>query len=168
MVIIIVFNFFEVERVPHPLDVFEQLKSKSLEWDEIGRGLGVSYNDREELKRQGNTTTNNQKLEKVIHKWAESCCSEVSWNTIIMVLKDLGYVMLMESVKKYLLTDQYAVDKYQWKENDGSEYSIYNHWQIGISMFFFLFYYLGTSPSRSSEDSLEFHDAVEEQGICLK
>ena len=88
---------------PVPKDVFDLLNNKvSSRWDDIGRELRVSYNDRQILKTEGPTTTAASKLETVIMKWVESKCSDVTWNKVIQVLSLLQFNDSLESTKLFL------------------------------------------------------------------
>ena len=97
---------------PDLKDVHNLLKQKSSKWDEIGGGLEVCYNFRQ--CQESLTTSAQQKLEAVLNKWIESECSEVSWNHLTQVLKDMGLVDVAEKVRRYLQTDLSAIRKYDW------------------------------------------------------
>ena len=100
---------------PESIEVFRLLKSKAYEWYAIGRELKVPYPFREGLRREGVVNTDEEKLEKIIMKWMESECLEVSWDSLIEVLKMLEFSQLVRSVKVYLKTDPAAVKKYNWE-----------------------------------------------------
>ena len=91
--------FSDKERPITVKEVFSLLKGKSSEWDKIGRELEVSDNFREELRNQ--SLTDESRLEKVLAKWVESECSEVSWDHLQRVLKELGYVHLVKKMPGY-------------------------------------------------------------------
>ena len=55
-------------------------------WDSVGQALGVSRNFRAGLSSEGVQTTNESKLERVLEKWIESECSEVSWRHLTEIL----------------------------------------------------------------------------------
>lgn len=95
----------------HP-DVFKLLKPIAVEYDSIGREMGVSYGKREELKRQGVMTTSESKLEAIIHNWMETKCSEVSWKQLIQVLKECGFSNIARDVFNYLNNNPDAIVKY--------------------------------------------------------
>ena len=84
------------------LNVFKILKKKSLEWDSIGRELGISFDFREQLRKEGATCTTENKLERVIAKWIESRCSEVSWQKIKEVLRELKFIDTLQEVSSFL------------------------------------------------------------------
>lgn len=100
---------------PESIEVFRLLKSKAYKWYAIGRELQVPYPFREGLKREGVVNTDEEKLEKVIVKWMESECLEVSWDSLIRVLKMLDFAEMVRNVKRYLRTDPAAIKKYNWE-----------------------------------------------------
>ena len=95
-------------------DVHCMLSCISVKWDNIGQGLDVDWNYREELR--GKPEKSDYKLESVLYKWSESECSVVHWDTIIEVLEKLQLMSVQTSVKRYLLNDPEAVQKYSWTE----------------------------------------------------
>ena len=106
----------QIVQKPEVHHVYRQLKKKSISWNEFGRELGVSVEFRDEL-RKNISLSNDDRLEKVLCKWSESECSEVSWDRIIKVLKELDYNSMAKDVKDYLLHNPEAVSKYGWKEH---------------------------------------------------
>ena len=92
-------------------DAYRLLKRRSVEWDSFGRELGVDWDFREGLRKEGGTTSNNNKLERVLVKWSQSHCSEVSWDTIIEMLEELEFVDMAKDVKDYLLNNPKGVRK---------------------------------------------------------
>ncbi len=80
-----------------------QLKGVSSKWNEIGRELGISHDYREEL-RMRNDLSNEARLELVLIKWKESQRSEVSWDTIIKMLRRLELNSTASNVIQYLHT----------------------------------------------------------------
>ena len=82
-------------------DAYRLLKRSSLEWNSFGRELGVDWDFREGLRKE--STSNAEKLERVLAKWSESHCSEVSWNTIIEMLEELEFVDMAKDVKMYII-----------------------------------------------------------------
>lgn len=99
---------------PDPADVFKQLKSKHVKWDDIGRELNVPLDHREMLRAEGLMSSTSSKLESVIYKWVESGQS-VSWDTVIEVLDNLMFTDTVETVTNYLLNDSEAKNKYKWE-----------------------------------------------------
>ena len=97
-------------------DAHRLLKNKTTEWDSFGRELGIDLDFREGLRKEGCTSSNDNKLERVLAKWSESHCSEVSWNTIIDMLEELKFVDMAKDVKDYLLNNPDGVRKYGWKQ----------------------------------------------------
>ena len=91
-----------LSQAPHPNDVFNLFKGKAYQWNDIGREFGVPFGYREELTMEGVMSNADSKLEKVVWKWVESECSDVTWNTVIKVLKKLKYDDLMEATKDIL------------------------------------------------------------------
>ena len=81
--------------------VYQPLKHISGEWYAIGRELEVDWNYREELKRDTGLT-NNDRLEAVLHKWSQSECSSVTWDTIIEMLEGIDRRNVVRTVKDYL------------------------------------------------------------------
>ena len=99
---------------PQEYDVYRQLKKESTNWNEFGRALRVSLNFRDELRNDG-SLSNDDRLEKMLHEWSKSECSEVSWDKIIEVLKELDHNSMATEVKNYLLHNPEAV-QYVWLE----------------------------------------------------
>ena len=91
-----------VSQSPDPVDVFDILRDRAFQWDAIGRELRVPYGYREELGIEGVMTSTEKKLERVLMKWVESECSDVTWSTVLKVLKVLQFNELMESTKLFL------------------------------------------------------------------
>ena len=107
---------YQIAQKPQVNHVYRQLKKESISWNEFGRELGLSIGFRDEL-RKDISLSNGDRLEKVLCKWSESECSEVSWGTIIEMLKDLDYNSMAKDVKDYLLHNPKAVHMYGWKEH---------------------------------------------------
>ena len=95
--------------------MYRQLRGDSTEWNAIGRELGVSHNDREKLRKRIELS-DDDRLEMVLIKWKKSECTDVSWDTIIDMLKDLKLNNVAREVTQYLLTDRKAIKMYGWKE----------------------------------------------------
>ncbi len=64
--------------------------------------------------------SNDSKLELILHKWAESHCSEVSWDNLISVLNRLELGDVVDEIATWLTTDPTAKKKYNWS---GSRHS---------------------------------------------
>ena len=96
--------------------VYCQLREVSNEWNAIGRELGISLKDREEMRRKSELS-NEDRLEMVLDKWKKSECCEVSWDKIIDMLLNLKLKNVASEVRRYLLEDKEAVRMYAWKEN---------------------------------------------------
>ncbi len=95
--------------------MYRQLRGDSTKWNAIARGLGISHNYREELRKRIELS-NQDRLEMVLINWKESQCSDVSWDTIIDMLRDLKLNNVAREVIQYLLTDRKAIQMYGWKE----------------------------------------------------
>ena len=89
-------------RAPDPNDVFNLLRSKAFNWDDVGRELQIPFGFREELRREGVMATPENKLERVLRKWVVSECSGVTWSKVIEVLNKLQFKDLIESAKLFL------------------------------------------------------------------
>ncbi len=96
--------------------VYCQLREVSNEWNAIGRELGISLNDREEMKKKSELS--DDRLEMVLDKWKKSECCEVSWDKIIDMLLNLKLKNVASEVRRYLLEDKEAVRIYAWKEGN--------------------------------------------------
>ena len=95
------------------MDVLKLLQTKCFDWDAIGRELQISYDDRQDLNTLNGSVTNASKLEKVIMKWVESETYEVSWNSVIEMLKRLKYMAIASKVNEYLLSNPAAKKYYK-------------------------------------------------------
>ncbi len=82
--------------------MYNLLRDRAYQWNDIGREFGVDYGYRNELQMQGVQTTSKDKLESVIMKWEQSQCSDVTWSNVIKVLKILQFNDLMEPTKDIL------------------------------------------------------------------
>ena len=80
------------------LTIFQLLQPISSQWNKIGHSLRVDFDFRRSLELS--VQNNDDRLEKVLHKWIESECSSVTWEHLIHVLKtDLDNKSLAEKVK---------------------------------------------------------------------
>ena len=84
--------------------MFNLLRNKSCNWDDIGREFAVPHADRKGLAREDVMSTDRGKLEDVIMKWVESKCSDVTWNKVIEILRKLQYNDLIEPTNEILKT----------------------------------------------------------------
>ena len=80
------------------------IKTKASKWDEIGRELNVPFEFRDNL-RKDITTTDEYKLEKILHEWEDSCCSEFTWDNVLNVLKEIKLKRLAMDVEDCLRTE---------------------------------------------------------------
>ncbi len=93
----------DLSQAPDPITVvYDLLRDRAYQWNDIGRELRVSYGYREGLKREGVQSTDETKLDSVIFKWEQSQCSDVTWSNVIKVLKILQFNDLMEPIKNML------------------------------------------------------------------
>ena len=97
-------------------DDFSILKKISVKWNEIGEGLDVDYNYRQGLVKDGVMSSYDEKLEKVLRKWRESECSDVTWSHLCDVLVSIGYVSIAKDVKEFLEQPK-TVEKYKNKKD---------------------------------------------------
>ncbi len=82
--------------------MFNLLRVKAVEWNNIGREFRVPVGYREELMREGIMSDSESKLERVLYRWVESECSDVTWNKVIEVLRILRFNDLIEPTKDVL------------------------------------------------------------------
>ena len=95
--------------------MFPLLRCKSYDWNKIGERLGVDFEIRESLLREGVQKTNENKLEAVLNQWISSHCSDVSWDNLMETLTELRFIDLVRDVKSYLQTNPLAISKYNWR-----------------------------------------------------
>ena len=62
----------------------------------------MQFEYREELRKEGIQSSDKSKLERVIHYWAQTHCSEVSWDNVIESLKSLQLMATVEEVQQFL------------------------------------------------------------------
>ncbi len=103
----------ELKEVVELKEVFDLLKKKSQKWDDIGQALGISLDFRQGLFREAHAATDQSKLERVLHKWIETECSDATWSKVLKVLKELGLRDVAEEVVKYLNNRPNGCRKYQ-------------------------------------------------------
>ncbi len=84
--------------------IFRLIKTKASKWDEIGRELNVPFEFCDNL-RKDITTTDEYKLEKILHEWEDSCCSEFTWDNVLNVLKEIKLKRLAMDVEDCLRTE---------------------------------------------------------------
>ena len=90
--------------------MFNLLRKQAYRWDDIGREFRVPYSDREELRREGVQSCPENKLERVLWKWVESKCSDVTWRKVIEVFQLLE--LDDNNVVKYLEENILVKSKY--------------------------------------------------------
>lgn len=100
---------------PNVDDVVKILKQKSSKWAEVGLGLGVGLDFLEQQSHDVAFGSPEMKLAVIIGQWLESHCSEVTWNHLIEVLREMKLHDTANHVISWLLTDDKAQKKYHWK-----------------------------------------------------
>ena len=87
---------------PSLKDVFKILRSKSAQWDEIGRQLDVQFDFRRSLHKDSSLSPE-QRLETVINHWLETGNqNSVTWAGFIENLEELDYTAVVIKVKEFL------------------------------------------------------------------
>ncbi len=89
-------------QAPDPNDVFNLIRNAAFRWNDVGRVLHISFDYREELRIEGVQSTPASKLDRILRKWVESECSDVTWSKVIEVLSILHLNDSMESIKLFL------------------------------------------------------------------
>lgn len=89
---------------PRLKEVFKLLRCKSTAWQDIGRELDLDYCDREQILKNIQKPKDEDKLEDVLYKWIESECSEVSWDNLYKVLKELKLNDVAQKLQQKFLT----------------------------------------------------------------
>ncbi len=87
---------------PNTRVVYNLLRDRAYQWNDIGRELGLPFGYHEGLKRDILQTNDEYKLESVIMEWEQSQCSDVTWSNVIRVLKILQFNDLIEPTKDIL------------------------------------------------------------------
>ena len=100
-------------KAPELLDMLPFLRPESYRWDDIGRELGIERGYRRSLAQEGVQSGDVSKLEGILAKWLDS--SDASWDTLIKALIELELVNVAKEVKEYLLKNNEAILKYNWK-----------------------------------------------------
>ena len=90
--------------------MFRLIKPLSASWDEIGSVLEVSFNFRENLRRDVGVN-NDARLEAVLDNWIGAQNSTVTWEKILEVLFEIGERNSAQRVTRFLRT-QRIYDKY--------------------------------------------------------
>lgn len=85
---------------PDPNDVFELLKNKSAQWENIAIHFKVEANYRKGVRAE--SITPEIKLDSVLWKWVESECTDVTWCTVVNVLNALQYSDVLDVTKRFL------------------------------------------------------------------
>ena len=74
--------------------------------------MHVDFDYRQQLFTEGVMSTAEQKLERVLVKWVESQCSEVTWNHFLESLKSLQLNSIAREVKEFLQKPD-TIEKYR-------------------------------------------------------
>ncbi len=93
--------------------MYKLLEGTSGDWDKIARHLKVCFKFQEELRKNVGVD-DSWRLDAVLNKWDNSECSEVTWDTVIDVLKRAGHNKTAREVEEYLLNDTKAIKKYNF------------------------------------------------------
>ncbi len=92
-------NFFATDQTPDLQDACCRLKNKSAHWDDIGRELGVSRNEREALY---NNPNHRYCLETVLLIWLQQEGEASTWNQLLTALKSLDYFDVVQDVINFI------------------------------------------------------------------
>lgn len=89
-----------VQSKPTTGEAYDCLRSYKLNWNEIGRELQLNLNDRQEIREK--FSSNDSRLEAVLHKWRESH-GYPTWLCLIDGLEKAELKQAVTAVKKSLL-----------------------------------------------------------------
>ena len=98
-----------MKKRPEPFDAFDLTACQSAKWNDIGRALKVSYNDRQQLKNE--VSSDNDKLESVLQKWIETESVPVTWSSLIQALEKVELRDVVRAIKEFLMTPE-AIKSY--------------------------------------------------------
>ena len=85
---------------PELHDAYSLTRCRASKWNDLGRMLKVSYDQRQQLQKKNET--DEDKLETILHKWIESECSPVTWSNLIGALENIQLMDVARDVKKFL------------------------------------------------------------------
>ena len=88
-------------KTPELNDVYQLLEDKSVDWDRIGKKLGVSVGIRVGLQRD-QALTNGQRLETVLNKWLERGGDSYTWDQLMKSLEELNYNDVVRKIRTFL------------------------------------------------------------------
>ena len=77
--------FLLLEKRPNKSDLLQLMSGIAFKWCIIGDCLGIQYTYLASL--QSKTSSNNEKLAKVLQLWMDTMPESVNWNTILEVLE---------------------------------------------------------------------------------
>ena len=107
---------------PKGYEILTQLAFINSQWRNIGKGLGVSYNDLEGLAQRNDS--DQTRLEHVIQKWfdmnGQGEGAPVTWNTILDVVKG----PLVQNTTQAMRIYEYLKAKNSEQEDTPSKWSI--------------------------------------------
>ena len=99
-IIIIGFSTNILSKIPKLNVAFKYLRYESAAWDDIGRALDVSKNDRIGLRRDM-SLTNEQRLETILYKWLQQGGDSSTWDQLIKALEELGYNDVVRKIRTH-------------------------------------------------------------------
>ena len=88
-------------KTPELNDVYQLLEDKSVDWDRIGKKLGVPMNDRVGLQRD-QSLTNDQRLETVLNLWLQQGGDLSTWDQLMKSLVELKYNDVVGKIRQFL------------------------------------------------------------------
>ena len=103
--VFVLLDEYLLKKSPKVTDAYRFLTEASVRWNEIGMELEVRYDYRQQLFREGIQSTTEEKLDRVLSKWAETNCSEVTWGYFLEMLKRLQLNRIADEVKQFLQSD---------------------------------------------------------------
>ena len=108
-ILVIILNIFTCigsstnisNKTPELNDACQLLEDKSVDWDCIGKKLGVSVGIRVGLQKD-QALTNGQRLETVLNKWLERGGDSSTWDQLMKSLVKLGYNDVVRKIRTFL------------------------------------------------------------------
>ena len=91
---------------PEKKDVLDILRQKSARWKDFAIALNVNDNFCDDLTKAGPTLSPYTMLDAVLEEWIESQCSDVTWQKVIDVLKELNLKRTAREVGRFLEQDK--------------------------------------------------------------
>ena len=96
---LIFFDYFSLETLPTLFDLLSVLKDKSSEWNAIGCALNISFNERENLRKDVSRNPE-QKLEAILNHWMEASKSPVTWEAFRKALVEMEFMDCVRAVER--------------------------------------------------------------------